>query len=96
MRPICIRCKRFFHPKKNGFAFLEGMPISTDALPGKEESEKWKPYKLWMGDLWDCPSCGAEIIVGVGSNRIAEHYESNFDSQIKAWGADQFQVNDCG
>jgi hypothetical protein len=33
MRPICVPCQRFFRPIKNGFHFIEGMPVDG-AVPG--------------------------------------------------------------
>ena len=94
MRPICVLCHRFFRPKKNGFYFLEGMPIDN-ALPGDIEAEKWKPYKLWAGDQWECEGCGAVILSGFGNTPIAEHYQPDFPEIVKQFGGDQFQVNDC-
>ncbi len=95
MKPICVPCQRFFKIEKSGFYFLEGMPTENGALPGGIDKEKWKPYKLWAGDKWKCPGCGAEIISGVGFNRIAEHYEEDFQTRIEQMNATQFQVNDC-
>ena len=95
MKPICKPCHRFFHRKKNGVYFTEGMPTNKGAAPGTAEAHLWKPYKLWSGDEWECHGCGATIIVGVGSERIAEHYEPEFPAVVERFGADQFQVNDC-
>lgn len=95
MKPICRPCQRFFRPKKNGFAFIEGMPVDNSAYPGTTEPEMWNPYKLWMGDLWVCEGCSAEIIVGTGHSPIAEHYQADFSDKVSAWSGDQFQVNDC-
>lgn len=95
MKPICVPCQRFFQPKKNGFAFIEGHPIAGSPAPGVSEPEKWRPYKLWEGDEWECKGCGAMIVVGCGSNPIAEHYEENFRERVKSFGGDQLQVNDC-
>ena len=94
MKPICVPCQRFFRPKKNGFYFIEGMQAVNGAKPGTEEPENWKPYKLWLGDLWACEGCGTEIVVGTGRPPIAEHYEPNFKKQIEETGA-TLQVNDC-
>lgn len=94
MKPVCVPCRRFFRMKKSGFYFIEGMP-KDNALPGNAEPEKWKPYKVWTADKWECPDCGAAILSGFGRERIAEHYEDDFTAQVKALGADQLQVNDC-
>jgi hypothetical protein len=93
MKPICVQCQRFFRPKKNGFPFIEGMPIGSVA-PGTCRPDKWKPYKLWMGDLWECHGCGANIVVGVGLNSIAEHYQEEFPRLVERL-APTLQVNDC-
>jgi hypothetical protein len=94
MKPICVPCQRFYRPKKNGFKFIEGMPTENHAEPGTAEPQKWKPYKLWCGDLWECKGCGAEIVVGTGAHPIAEHYENRFADNVAAHGA-RLQVNDC-
>ena len=65
MKPICVKCQRFYRAKKNGYYFIEGMP-DTGALPGTAEPEKWHPYKVWSGDLWACEGCGHELISGTG------------------------------
>jgi hypothetical protein len=95
MRPICVSCQRFFKPIKNGFDFIEAMPLCDDAQPGNVEPDKWTPYKLWSGDKWRCPSCNVEIVVGVGQRPIAEHYQHNFEQWVESLGAVFFQVNDC-
>lgn len=92
MKPICVKCSRFYKPKKNGKWFIEGMPKSNHAPPGVGFPELWTPYKLWTGDLWECPECGNEIIVGVPQVPISEHYEPEFAELSKR--AD-YQVNDC-
>lgn len=93
MKPICVPCQRFFRPKQNGKYFIEGMPESG-AEPGNSEPEKWKPYKLWAGDLWECNGCGSQIISGTGLNPISEHYKPDFAEQAQRLNAD-YQVNDC-
>lgn len=97
LKPICVPCKRFFRMKTQGFMFLEGMPKSgmDRPLAGTQELEKWTPYKLWAGDLWECEGCGAQIVSGTGQNRVAEHYETDFARQVDLYGAAQLQVNDC-
>lgn len=95
MKPICVPCKRFFKCAKNGFYFIEGMPTEDGAAPGNAAPEKWKPYKLWDGDRWECPGCGASIVVGTGRVPVAEHFQPDFEKTAKRLGAAQLQVNDC-
>ena len=66
MKPICVPCQRFYRPKQNDYSFVEGMP-THGAKPGTEEPDKWRPYKLWLGDLWECKGCGSLEGLGLGS-----------------------------
>jgi hypothetical protein len=95
VKPICVPCQRFFRPSRNGFAFIEGMPSGNDARPGLAEPDRWRPYKLWIGDQWKCPDCGATIIVGVAHQPVSEHYQPNFKDAVRQFGGDQLQINDC-
>lgn len=69
MRPICVPCNRMMSAEKNGVCF-------TTLLPDG------KRYQLWSGDKWKCPTCGHEIISGVGHSPIAEHFEKGFAEKI--------------
>lgn len=89
MKPICVPCKKFYRPEKNGAYFEEGMPVDAKHHPGV-----WKPYKLWQGDLWRCQGCGAEIIVGAGRSPYAEHHEPDYAEQVQA-AEPLLLVEDC-
>jgi hypothetical protein len=97
MRPICVKCQRFFKPKKNGFNFTEAYPFggSEPAKPGSSEPHKWKPYKIWAGDLYECQGCGVQIVSGFGALPIREKHHEDFEHVRRGIHADQFQVNDC-
>jgi hypothetical protein len=86
-------------PKKNGFYFTEGMPHSHPTEPHDNKvgkgSQGWSPYKVWVGDLWECPTCGSRIIVNVGSRPLSEHYQPGFTQLVTATGADWLLVKDC-
>lgn len=96
MKPVCVPCQRFFRMKRAGFYFIEGMPSGDGrAQPGTAEPDKWKPYKLWVGDKWQCDDCGAVILSGFGDGPIAIHHHDDFAKRVAELGAAQLQVNDC-
>lgn len=95
MKPICAPCRRFFRPKKTGFEFIEGMPTENGAPPGTSAPEKWKPYKIWMGDLWECQGCDTTIVNGMGLAPIAVQHHPFFGDRLSGLGPDALQVNDC-
>ena len=98
MKPVCVPCQRFYRPTKNGRFFIEGMPVGgtfDHPVPAGIAGEgSWVPYKLWIGDEWGCPDCGAKIIVGVPSEPISEHYKPGFKDIVNRLGP-ELQVNDC-
>lgn len=106
VKPVCVACRCFLRPEKNGYAFVEGMPnnltvdraageLSADQIRGNRFPEAWSPYKLWRGDLWKCPDCGFLLVVGVIAGPVAEHYQVNFKQLVAHFEGDQLQVNDC-
>lgn len=113
VKPVCVACRCFLRPERNGYAFIEGMPKGTvspkydpegrvileedrpENIRGNRAPDAWQPYKLWRGDLWKCPDCNFELVVGVIAGPIVEHYQPNFDEWVKKLGGDQLQVNDC-
>jgi len=59
-KPICVECKTFFRPKKNGITWQE-MDKDVDGAT-------WHPVAMWDADLWACAVCRSEIIVGHAKN----------------------------
>ena len=95
LKPICVPCQRFYRPKKNGVYFIECMQKHSGAASGRKAPHSWRPYKVWIGDLWHCLDCGQELIVGVGQVPISEQYKPDFADWIKNTGADWLEVKDC-
>jgi hypothetical protein len=94
LKPICVKCQRFYRPLKNGVWFLEGMPRFNGANPGLTEPESWVPYKLWRGDLWICHGCDHLCISGVAPHPLREHYMPDFASVVEQLQP-IVQINDC-
>ena len=93
-KPVCVNCQCFYRPKQNGFKLIEGMPKGDhdENIRGKRKPEAWEPYKVWQADLWECPDCFNEIVVGFGHRPTAEHYEPHFKKEaMGVW----LTVNDC-
>ena len=69
-QPICVMCQVEYRPEKNG-VIAEEMATGIGS------------YKLWYADLWKCPVCDHQIIVGFGKNAIAGHWMKEYQD-IKA------------
>lgn len=83
LKPICVACKLFYKPEKNGFVFEEGFGDGTG-----------RPYKLWVGDKWKCRGCGSEIIVGTGEGPIMHHHELDY-AETRRRANPELLVDDC-
>jgi hypothetical protein len=80
--------------ESNSFPSPRGA-VGVGAPPGRAEPWSWKPYKLWVGDLWRCPTCHYQTITGVPAHPIAEHYQPGFDELVERLGARRLLVKDC-
>lgn len=76
MMIVCMQCKKFFHPLKNGVYVEEGKPGF-----GKNYRTEtgWSSYKLWAADLVHCRECETEIVTGFASRPIAEHFKPDYN-----------------
>ena len=98
IKPVCVPCERFMRPLKNGYIFVEGMPTEPSYREGRENNvgkgaTGWLPYKVWHGDLWHCPTCGAQIIAGVGREPEAVQHEEHFAESLRH--VNGILVKDC-
>lgn len=80
-RPVCVKCQRQFRNIKSGVFVIEMFCIPP------------KPYKIWMADLFECPTCKARIVAGFGDNPVARHYEEDFEHWVRE-ASEGFQVRD--
>lgn len=95
MKPICANCNLFFRPKKTGVYFEEGMPAPGARALGDGQYDRWASYKLWVGDLWECRACQAQIIVGVSpAGPISEHYKPDYHALRERLGVTR-RIDDC-
>lgn len=68
-KPVCVACRLEMRPEKNGIAVLD--------------TAAFGPYQLWDADLWKCPECSMEIILGFGSRPYSAHYEEGFNAVLQ-------------
>lgn len=98
-KPACVPCGRFFRPHKNGARIIECIPVKSRARRGAAHAIEWTDYKLWMGDLWRCDGCGAQIAVGWGQRPMAEHYQPEFgplrETATRVNGGPLIRIYDC-
>jgi hypothetical protein len=62
MRPVCVPCKREYRIEKNEVAV--------------EQLDNDRAFKLWSGDLWQCPSCEHQLVTGFGRGPLAESHQT--------------------
>ena len=96
-KPVCVACRCFYRPEKNGFRWIEGKPIGGTAyngrnIRGNNAPDCWEPYKVWNADLWECPECHHQIIVGCGERPISQDYKIGFEEECESA---MVQINDC-
>lgn len=65
----CVGCKTTLRPRKNDVCVLTTF-------------DGGKPYQLWQADLWECPDCGNQVILGYGAKCWSEHYQPDFKSYL--------------
>ncbi len=92
MMPVCVPCRKFYRPEKNGVIVEEGMP--SGSRQPITDSSGWGPYKLWYADKLKCPDCGHELIYGYGADAFAHHFQSTYAGEKKLNPPDIF-VPDC-
>ena len=83
---ICVACRKFLRPKKNGVLIEEMSP----------QGETWAPYQLWHADLWECPGCRVQVVGGFGFEPVSEHYHPEYARVREAFGPVFLVVEDCG
>lgn len=66
-RPICVKCECELRPDENGVGLLDMFNPSDKPDP--------QPYQIWDADLYKCPKCGYEVVVGFGNNAVAHHFD---------------------
>jgi len=70
-KSVCKSCQVELIPEKNGVIVAEMY------------MDNKKIYKMWEADLWKCPVCGIEIVLGFANRPFAEAHEGNCDILIE-------------
>jgi len=71
-RAVCVKCNQQMGPVKNDFPILETY-------------DDGRPYQIWLGDLYRCPECRGEIVMGFGLRPVAEDWRPDFESKLKSY-----------
>jgi len=68
---VCVKCQVEMRPEKNGVGALL---MAADA-----------PYHLYDADLWKCPVCGIQAVLGFGKEPVAEAHEPDFMARLATY-----------
>lgn len=70
---VCAKCHIELRPKRTDVFAIE---MAT-----------WGPMMAYSADLWHCPSCGVEVVLGFAKEPTKVHWEDGFEdwlAEIKA------------
>ena len=65
----CASCKTMLRPRTNEIY----VAVESDG----------QAYQIWCADLWECPDCGTQIILGYGQRPLSENYQDGFEKYLK-------------
>ena len=65
--PTCVHCERGYERIRSGVYLVEHF------------NDPPQPYKVWSADLWKCPQCQQQTVMGYGMDPLMEHYEQVFN-----------------
>ena len=63
----------------------------------KNEVVLAQPGALWYGDLWKCPTCGTEVVAGIGQEPFFEagrHADVGAEV-VRLWKAGAVIIDEC-
>lgn len=70
-KPVCVTCRREMR------AVNTGITVATMYLVDPVTNKK-EPSALHEGDLWECPSCQHQVILGISPMGYVEYYDEFF------------------
>ena len=62
---VCVPCKKEMERLRSGVIV-------------EEHRENGEPYKIWSADLWTCPKCHHQCILGFGDRPVAQYFDSHY------------------
>ncbi len=65
MRPVCVKCTVEMTPAKNDFLV-------------EEMSDTEHSYRVWSTDLYRCPACRMEVVIGFAPEPWGEYWQENY------------------
>lgn len=66
---VCVSCEIEMRPKQNGVVLVEA---ATHGF-----------LSLHQADLWHCPTCGIEAIIGVANDALYNHWEGDIVAEVR-------------
>lgn len=66
---VCVKCSIELRCKENSVAAITVNDHGQD-------------LELWDADLWECPECGWQGVLGFGSVPLSEHFRADFASTV--------------
>lgn len=71
--PVCVSCEREMRAECIGVLVIE------------TAGEDRHPYKVWQADMYKCPGCGVEVVVGFARGPVLERFHVGFAERLEDW-----------
>ena len=69
-KAVCRLCEVELRPETNGVYVVDLMDRNT------------QPYRLTAADLWKCPRCGYEVVLGFAGEAFMYHHEGDIQGKL--------------
>lgn len=70
-KSVCVKCEVELKPEENGVIVVEMFQQNKEI------------YRLWEADLWKCPICGVEVVLGFGNQPFRLHFEEDCNALVE-------------
>ncbi len=74
-KPVCVTCQCELRPKHCSVGLLDMFNPTNKKEP--------QPYCLWEADIYWCPNCSFEVVMGFADQPYARHNDDDLSTLVE-------------